>query len=128
MPDVSSNAPVVVRMRAALDVHKRSIVCASQPDDPRAGELRVEEIPNSERAIRGLVNRLGGPDGLVVCYEAGPCGYDPYRLFTALGVACDIVAPALIPRGAATRCRPSDAVIRQTAGGRILDCAVPASG
>ena len=68
MPDVSSNAPAMVRMRAALDVHKRSIVCASQPDDPRAGELRVQEIPNTERAIRGLVRRLGGPEGLVVCY------------------------------------------------------------
>ncbi len=64
MPDVSSNAPAQVRMRAALDVHKRTIVCASQPDDPRAGELRVEEIPNSERAVRALVRRLGGPDGL----------------------------------------------------------------
>ena len=103
MPDVSSNAPAVVRMRAALDVHKRSIVCASQPDDPRTGELRIEEIPNTERAVRGLVKRLGGPDGLVVCYEAGPCGYDPYRLFTAIGVACDIVAPALIPRAPGAR-------------------------
>src|SRR4029079_15962908 len=93
----------MVRMRAALDVHKRSIVCASQPDDPRAGELRVQEIPNTERAIRGLVRRLGGPEGLVVCYEGGPCGYDPYRLFTASGVACDIVAPALIPRAPGAR-------------------------
>jgi hypothetical protein len=67
VPDVSSNAPAVVRMRAALDVHKRTIVCAGQPDDPRAGDLRVEEIPNTERAIRALVRRLGGPEGLVVC-------------------------------------------------------------
>ena len=29
MPDVSSNPPSEVRMRAALDVHKRTIVCAS---------------------------------------------------------------------------------------------------
>jgi transposase len=84
-------------MRAALDVHKRTIVCASQSDDPRAGELKLEEIPNTERAIRGLVRRLGGPEGLVVCYEAGPCGYHLYRLLSALGVACDIVAPALTP-------------------------------
>ena len=77
MPDVSSNAtPGEVRVRAALDVHKLTIVCASQSDDPRAGELRVEEIPNTERAVRGLVKRLGGPAGLVVCYEAGPCGYE----------------------------------------------------
>jgi transposase len=97
VPDVSSNAPGVVRMRAALDVHKRTIVCASQPDDPRAGELVLQEIPNGERAIRALIKRLGGPDGLVVCYEAGPCGYDLFRLLSAIGVACDVVAPALTP-------------------------------
>ena len=97
MPDVSSNAPGVVRMRAALDVHKRTIVCASQPDDPRAGELRLQEIPNTERALRALIRRLGGAEGLVVCYEAGPCGYEPYRLLSEMGVACDIVAPALVP-------------------------------
>src|SRR4051812_25509790 len=97
VPDVSSNAPAVVRLRAALDVHKRTIVCASQPDDPRAGELKLEEIPNTERAIRALVKRMGGPEGLVVCYEAGPCGYHPYRLLSSIGVACDIVAPALTP-------------------------------
>jgi len=97
MPDVSSRAPAVVRVRAALDVHKRTIVCASQPDDPRAGELRVQEIPNSERAVRALVRRLGGPEGLVLCYEAGPCGFDLFRLLSAIGVACDIVAPALTP-------------------------------
>lgn len=97
MPDVSSNAPGEVRMRAALDVHKRTIVCASQPDDPRAGELKLQEIPNTERAIRALVRRLGGREGLVVCYEAGPCGYHLYRLLSASGVACDIVAPALTP-------------------------------
>jgi transposase len=103
VPDVSSKAPAEVRMRAALDVHKRTIVCASQPDDPRAGELRVQEIPNTERAIRALVKRLGGPEGLVVCYEAGPCGYDLYRLLSAIGVACDIVAPALTPRAPGAR-------------------------
>jgi transposase len=98
MPDVSSNAPGEVRMRAALDVHKRTIVCASCPDDPRLGELELQEIPNTERALRRLIERLGGAEGLIVCYEAGPCGYDPYRFLTVLGVACDIVAPSLTPR------------------------------
>jgi transposase len=97
MPDVSSNAPAEVRMRAALDVHKRTIVCAAQPDDPRAGEVRLEEIPNTDRAVRALVRRLGGPTGLVFCYEAGPCGYELLRLLSAMGVACDVVAPALTP-------------------------------
>jgi len=97
VPDVSSNAPVEVRMRAALDVHKRTIVCASQPDDPRAGGLELQEIPNTERAVRALVRRLGDAEGLVVCYEAGPCGYDLYGLLSAIGVACDVVAPVLTP-------------------------------
>jgi transposase len=97
MPDVNSDAPAEVRVRAALDVHKRTIVCASQPDDPRAGELRLEELPNTERALRQLVKRLGGPAGLSVCYEAGPCGYEPLRLLSSLGVACDVVAPSLVP-------------------------------
>src|SRR5436309_13994128 len=97
-------------MRAALDVHKRTIVCAAQPDDPRA-ELRLEEIHNTARAVRGLVRRLGGPEGLVVRYEAGPCGYDLIRLVSAMGVAWDLVAPALTPvaRGARGKAARRDA-------------------
>src|ERR1044071_5111441 len=98
-------------MRAALDVHTRTIVCAAQPDDPRAGDLRLEQIPNTERAIRGLVKRRGGAGALVVCYEAGRCGYDLYRLLSEIGVACDIVAPALTPiaPGARVKTDPRDA-------------------
>ena len=33
------------------------------------------------------------------CYEAGPGGYDLYRLLASMGVACDVVAPSLIPKG-----------------------------
>jgi transposase len=32
------------------------------------------------------------------CYEAGPTGYGLYRLVTALGHDCAVVAPSLIPR------------------------------
>lgn len=97
MPDVGSNAPADVRVRAALDIHKWTVVCASSADDPRAGELKLQEIPNTERALRALVKRLGGPAGLTVCYEAGPCGYAPLRLLSGMGVACDVVAPSLVP-------------------------------
>ena len=41
----------------------------------------------------------GDPSVLRSCYEAGPGGYDLYRLLTAMGVACDVVAPSLIPKG-----------------------------
>ena len=32
-------------------------------------------------------------------YEAGPGGYELYRLLASMGVACQVVAPSLIPKG-----------------------------
>ena len=74
MPDVSSTAPAQVRLWVALDVHKHSIVAATLP--PTGGAPQVQRIETTERAIRRLTDRFGGPDGLAVAYEAGPCGYD----------------------------------------------------
>lgn len=51
-------------MRCALEIHKRPIVAASDPEDPREGGLELVEIPNSERALRRLVKRLVGPAAL----------------------------------------------------------------
>ena len=102
MPDVSSTAPAEVRLWVALDVHKHSIVAASLP--PAGGAPELVRIENTERAIRRLlVDRLGGPDGLAVAYEAGPCGYDLLRLLGRLGVACDVIAPSLVPVRAGDR-------------------------
>lgn len=95
MPDVSSTAPARVRLWVALDVHKHSIVAATLP--PAGGAPELARIENSERAIRRLIARLGGAGGLAVAYEAGPCGYDLLRLLSRLGVACDVIAPSLVP-------------------------------
>ena len=54
-------------------------------------------IPNTPGALAKRLRRLGPPETLVVCYEAGPCGYGIYRQLTALGIACTVVAPSLIP-------------------------------
>ena len=40
---------------------------------------------------------------MAVAYEAGPGGYDLHRLLTAIGVACGVIAPSLIPVRAADR-------------------------
>jgi transposase len=86
----------------ALDVHKLSIVAGVLS---RTGsEAEVVQLENTERAVRRLVAKLGGPQGLAACYEAGPCGYDLYRFLESIGVACWIVAPSLIP------VRPGDRV------------------
>jgi transposase len=86
----------------ALDVHKNAITAGVLRAD--AGEVELVQLDNSEKAVRRFLGRLGGGPGLTVCYEAGPCGYDVYRLLSSIGVACDIVAPSLIP------VRPGDRV------------------
>jgi transposase len=101
MPDVSSTAPERVRLWVALDVHKFSIVAATL--GPAGGTPELHRIETTEAAIKRLVGRLGGPGGLAVCYEAGPGGYDLLRLLGRLGVACDVIAPSLVPVRAGDR-------------------------
>ena len=72
MPDVSSIAPVDVRLWVALDVHKLSIVAATLP--PAGGVVELHRIETTEKAIRRFFERLGGPGGLAVCYEAARAG------------------------------------------------------
>jgi transposase len=102
MPDVNSNAPVVTATWVALDVHKNSITTATFAE--ATGEIALVQFEHSEKAIRRFLRRLGKPESLAVCYEAGPCGYELYRLLSSVGVACDIVAPSLTP------VRPGDRV------------------
>ena len=73
MPDVISVAPERPRLWVALDVHKLSIVAATLP--PAGGQPDVACIETTEKAIRRFIDRLGGPTGLAVCYEAGPGGF-----------------------------------------------------
>ena len=67
----------------------------------------VERIAHDEVSVRRLVARLENPGRLRACYEAGPTGYGLHRLLTSIGVSCEVVAPALIPRRAGTGSRPT---------------------
>jgi transposase len=98
---ISSIDPGDVRLWVSIDQHKLSIVAATLP--PAGGQPELHRIETTERAIRRLIERLGGPQGLAVCYEAGPGGFDLLRLLTRLGVACDVIAPSLIPVRAGDR-------------------------
>ena len=84
-----------------LDVHKDTIAVATlRPGTATCDELT---IPNTPEAIRKLFSRYRDPSSLCACYEAGPTGYDTHRLLTSLGVACEVIAPALVPRRAGVR-------------------------
>jgi len=79
-----------------MDVHAETIAVAVAEQD---GEVRSHGVvPNGVESIRKLVGKLGGAKRLRVCYEAGPTGYALYWQLAALGVACEVIAPSLIPR------------------------------
>ena len=72
----------------------------------RGSEMRfLGEVANTPAAVERLIRKLAGRYGkLHICYEAGPTGYGLHRQIQALGHACLVVAPALIPK------RPSERV------------------
>jgi hypothetical protein len=78
-----------------LDVHKETTAVAVL----RVGAVEPDHrvIPTTPEAYRKLVRGLKSQDA-VFCYEAGPCGFDPYRMLHAAGADCDVIAPTLIPR------------------------------
>jgi len=86
-----------------LDVHKETIVAAVLP--PHAERpIETGTIPHTPETLAQLVRRLATNGPVTFVYEAGPCGYEPYRQLTALGHPCTVVAPGLIP------VRPGDRV------------------
>ena len=84
-----------------LDVHAETIaVAVAEPH----GEVRaLGIIPNRAESIRRLMKKLGPAEQLRACYEAGPTGYVVYWQLTAIGVACQVVAPTLVPVKAGDR-------------------------
>lgn len=85
-----------------MDVHKETIALACFGE---AGDEPVTfEIPNDGGKIRRAMVRLQRDGELKTCYEAGPCGYALWRQLRGMNVACDVIAPSLIPR------RPGDRV------------------
>ena len=84
-----------------LDVHADTVaVAVAEPD----GEVRsLGVIPNRLETIRKTVAKLGPVENLKACYEAGPTGYVLYWQLTALKVACEVIAPSLVPVKAGDR-------------------------
>jgi transposase len=127
VPDVSSNAPADVRLWVALDVHKFSIVAATLP--PAGGTPELHRIETTAKAIGRFVDRLGGPAGLAVAYEAGPGGFDLLRLLSKIGVACDVIAPSLVPVRAGDRVktdrRDAKKLVRLFRAGELVFVAPP---
>jgi transposase len=105
-----------------LDVHRNTISVATLlPDQASAA---VEQIPSDEAAVLAFLGRFPEPARLRVCYEASPTGYELARLLHRQRVACQVIAPSLIPRAAGDKARdrparlppPGPAAPRRRAG------------
>jgi transposase len=90
-----------VQRFVGLDVHAETIAVAiAEPN----GEVRpLGIIPNRLESVRKLVRKLEPVKNVKACYEAGPTGYALYWQLTALGIACEVVAPSLAPVKAGDR-------------------------
>jgi len=110
-----------------LDVHADTIaVAVAEP----GGEVRsLGMIPNRPESVRQLMKKLGPPEPLRVCDEAGPTGYVIYWQLTALGVQCEVVAPTLVPTKAGDRVktdrRDAEKLARSSRAGDVTPVWVP---
>jgi transposase len=113
-----------------LDVHAETIAVAiAEPD----GEVRsLGTIANRAESIRKLVKKLGPVEELKVCYEAGPTGYVLYWQLAELGVACEVIAPTLMPMKAGDRVktdrRDAERLVRSYRSGDLTPVWVPNEG
>lgn len=113
-----------------LDVHKKTIAVATVAAQASASVQFFGTIANTPEAIRSMLRKLGkGGQRLHLAYEAGPLGYNLYRLSTGLGHRCDVVAPSLIPRKAGDKVKTDrrDAMMlaQLLRGGQLTEVWVP---
>src|SRR5258705_3307637 len=94
MSSVASQAGLI---HLGMDASKNTIVVGTLL--PGEDSPVTDRIANEEAAIRRLVGRFADRSVLRAWYEAGPGGYELYRLLASMGVACQVVAPSLIPKG-----------------------------
>lgn len=82
------------KLGVSIDQHKLSLVAATRPAS--GGTAEVVRLGNAEQAVRRFVEKLGGPEGLAVCYDGGVAATS----FTGCWPGwewCAVTAPSLIP-------------------------------
>lgn len=85
-----------------FDVSAATIaVAVAEPGRGAAEDVGM--LSTDAAAIRKWVMRQPDRTTLLVCYEAGPTGFGLARQLGTLGVACQVVAPGLVPQRATDR-------------------------
>ncbi len=79
-----------------LDVHRDSIAIAVAVADGKPAES-LGTVPNDIPKLIKRPLRLGPAASLRCCYEAGPTGFGLARRLREAGIACEVIAPSLVP-------------------------------
>jgi transposase len=79
-----------------LDVHRDSIAIAVAPMDGKTAKS-LGSVPNDIPDLIRRLLRLGPAEALRCCYEAGPTGLGLARQLNKAGIACEVIAPSLVP-------------------------------
>ena len=124
---MSSVASAAGLIHLGMDTSKITIVVATLL--PGEQDPVTDRIANEEAAVRRLVGRFADRSALRCWYEAGPGGYELYRLLASMGVACQVVAPSLIPKGSSDKVktdrRDSRRLARLGRAGELTPVRVP---
>ena len=124
---MSSVASAAGLIHLGMDTSKNTIVVATLL--PGEQDPVTDRIANEEAAVRRLVGRFADRSALRCWYEAGPGGYELYRLLASMGVACQVVAPSLIPKGSSDKVktdrRDSRRLARLGRAGELTPVRVP---
>ena len=107
-----------------LDVHASSVRVAAI----RGDELLDERtLPYDLEAVERVLRRW---PSVRCCYEAGPTGFGLFRYLVERGIACEVVAPGLVPQRPGDRVktdsRDARKLARLLAGGLLEPIHVPA--
>ncbi len=111
----------------AMDVHKNTI--STGVLEPGSTQVLVDKISTDDESIRRLIARFEDPRRVWACYEAGPTGYELARTLRAVGMACEVIAPSLIPTRSGDRVKTDKRDAQRLAtlfrGGQLTAVRVP---
>jgi transposase len=85
-----------------MDVHQDSVTIAVLPEGAQECE-ESRRLPHDLAKIRRAFVRLSKRGTVRTCYEASGCGYVLQRALAKWGVACQVIAPSLIPQRSGDR-------------------------
>jgi transposase len=111
-----------------LDVHAESTAigfAAAGREAPRF----VGTVGPRLAELKKALGKLGEPRGLLIVYEAGPCGYGLARELSAEDYRCEVVAPSRIPHRPAERVKTDRRDALKLAGlaraGELVPVSIP---